>query len=94
MRDRFDEIECELGRAYSKKDESAIKALQLLLNELIGPEEVTRLNAPYQGAVFNVGDPIHAAVHSEPEFDSARWFMSVVPGSRSQIMGLKQRWQK
>jgi hypothetical protein len=90
---QFDEVERRLSAAYSAKDKSAIVAIQAELNAFVRPANIVRLQAPHQGALFNVGIPERAGVHSEPEFDSARWFMSVVPGSREQILALKQRWK-
>jgi hypothetical protein len=90
----FNQIEQQLGAAYAERAQSLIPTLQAKLNKLICSTDVVRPKAPYEGAVFNVGDPNYAAIHSEPEFDRARWFMSVVPGSRDQILELKRRWKK
>lgn len=45
-----------------------------------------------QGAFFIVGDKERGAVHSEPKIDSERLFISILPGSESEIKELKARW--
>lgn len=46
------------------------------------------------GCFFRVGDPLHAAVHSEPPIQQERLFLSMVCGSAEQIADLKTRWDR
>ena len=46
-----------------------------------------------QGLVFLAGSPMdNAALHSEPNMDQYRMFISIVPGSKKNIEELKKRW--
>jgi hypothetical protein len=47
-------------------------------------KEAISIAQPYQGAVFIVGSH-NAAVHSEPPIKEERLFISILPGSRTQI---------
>lgn len=46
------------------------------------------------GTLFAVGNPKNAAVHSEPNFTTNRFFMGVVTGTREQILGRKAEIEK
>lgn len=57
---------------------------QALADMLEQSKEVISSAQPYQGAVFVVGSN-NAAVHSEPPIKEERLFISVLPGSKTQI---------
>ncbi|MBY0272199.1 MAG: hypothetical protein K2X02_02115 [Alphaproteobacteria bacterium] len=55
------------------------------LADMLGQfKEAISIAHPYQGAVFIVG-PNNAAVHSEPPIKEERLFISILPGSKTQI---------
>lgn len=45
-----------------------------------------------QGAFFIVGSPRCSALHSEPQINSTRLFISVFPGQECEIQELYERW--
>lgn len=57
---------------------------QDLADTLGQPKEIISTAQPYQGAVFIVGSH-NAAVHSEPPIKEERLFISILPGSKTQI---------
>lgn len=46
-----------------------------------------------QATIYVVGAE-HAAVHSEPPIHEGRIFLSILPGSKTQIQELYERWNK
>ncbi|AYV81714.1 MAG: hypothetical protein Harvfovirus55_3 [Harvfovirus sp.] len=46
-----------------------------------------------QGAIFLVGNDKMAAIHSEPPFNQKRIFLSILPGDKSEIEQLTNRWK-
>ena len=48
-----------------------------------------------EGLVFFTGTPINiGALHSEPKLDKPRMFISILPSTEENIMGLKKRWNR
>ena len=51
---------------------------------------------PNQGLIFVVGtnknNDLHGLLHSEPKMDTSRIFISILSGSKTQIMELQKRW--
>lgn len=47
-----------------------------------------------QGAIFMTGNHQFSAIHSEPDFNDSRIFISILPGTKSEILELKDRWDK
>lgn len=46
-----------------------------------------------QGAIFATGNPSIAAIHSEPNMNESRIFISILPGTIEEINELKLRWR-
>lgn len=81
----------------------AFNALQKLEDTEETRQQRARLLAPHspsspfvwgQGSIFIVGSPTNAAIHSEPPIKEERLFMSVLPGTKSQIGDLYKRWKQ
>lgn len=70
-----------------EEDMSNRQALATMIRDFQVPIMVAQ---PYQGAVFVVGES-NAAIHSEPPISDNRLFLSILPGSKSQIEELKLR---
>jgi hypothetical protein len=48
-----------------------------------------------QGVIFYAeSGGIGGALHSEPKFDENRIFISILPGTKDNIEGLKKRWNR
>ncbi len=58
------------------------------LAQLLAPYEV-RQAATRQGTLFVIGDPLHAAVHSEPPIHEDRLLIAIIPGTVEQIKALQ-----
>lgn len=71
-----------------EEDMSNRKALAALISSFQTPIATAK---PYQGAVFVVGGN-NSAIHSEPPISENRLFLSILPGSKSQIDELRLRW--
>jgi hypothetical protein len=78
--DRREEFS-DLQRKGTEQNEYNRQALA----DLLGcSKEAISVAQPHQGAIFIVGSG-NAAVHSEPPIDEQRLFLSVLPGSQTQI---------
>ncbi|MDP3532365.1 MAG: hypothetical protein Q8S31_03650 [Alphaproteobacteria bacterium] len=73
-----------------EEDISNRQALATMISDFQAPITIAK---PYQGAVFVVGET-HSAIHSEPPISENRLFLSILPGSKSQIDELRLRWEK
>jgi hypothetical protein len=81
------EMERKDVMAYYADEHRELLATRLNKNQIIQTLQE-------QGAFFVVGDPLRAAVHSEPPIKQERLFLSMVCGSIEQIAELKNRWGK
>ena len=65
-----------------------------ILAEKLADEQVVQVKNS-QGLVFFTGVPFEkGALHSEPPIDVPRMFISILPSSEVNIMGLQERWSK
>ncbi len=88
---KFLDLEEKLIRENTEMEEMRFQ-LSDLVNQ--NQEEVSIYELPvYEAAEFNVGQGVHSAIHSEPDFKQPRLFMSVVAGSPEQIESLRKRWK-
>ncbi len=106
-RAEFDSRERELsstyynsGKARGSDDQKNVDLCEARSNELQRQLNLIAVRgkvvAPVSGleaGLFAVGESPNAALHSEPPFDVPRIFVSIVPGTISQIEELRKRWQ-
>ena len=91
---------CNIPKEERKNFTEAV--FQEYSHSLKGREELAKLlnqykdyeSGLYKGAAFVVGDPHNSAVHSEPQINSERIFVSILPGTKEQIKELQDRWNK
>ncbi|MDP1723887.1 MAG: hypothetical protein Q8L85_04220 [Alphaproteobacteria bacterium] len=75
-------VQDESGKIIKfEEDISNRQALATMISDFQAPITIAK---PYQGAVFVVGGN-KAAIHSEPPISTNRLFLSILPGSKSQI---------
>lgn len=48
----------------------------------------------YKGIIITVGNREKSALHSEPDITETRIFISILPGSKEEILELKKFWKK
>lgn len=83
-------IQDENGKIIKfEEDMSNRKALATMISSFQAPVTIAK---PYQGAVFVVGES-NSAIHSEPSISENRLFLSILPGSKSQIDELRLNWR-
>jgi hypothetical protein len=73
-----------------EEDMSNRQALATMIRDFQAPITIAK---PYQGAVFVVGES-NSTIHSEPPISENRLFLSILPGSKSQIDELRLRWEE
>jgi hypothetical protein len=83
----------EISPTSTFEDEKKIaNKYRLILAKKLANEKIIQAKNS-QGLVFFAGSPIdNAALHSEPNMDQYRIFISIVPGSKKNIEALKKRW--
>lgn len=102
MREWFNAIENEAADKVIYNDngtingdatlEARLESRQILAEKLNDKERI--ISAKFgQGAVFLVGDD-YAAVHSEPQIDRPRLFLSIVPGDKQHIQDLRKNFEE
>lgn len=65
-----------------------------ILVEKLADEKIVQVKNN-QGLVFFTGVQMEkGALHSEPPMDDPRMFISILPSTEVNIMGLKERWSK
>lgn len=72
--------------AQEREELEPIRNDKEALRKKIDNSKVVRAR-PYQGSIFIVG-PSYAPIHSEPNIDHKRLFLSMIPGSKQQIKKL------
>ena len=76
---------------FEEEKKIARKYRHILAKKLANEKIIQVKNS--QGLVFLAGSPMdNAALHSEPNMDQKRMFISIVPGSKKNIEELKKRW--
>ena len=77
-----------------EEEKKIARKYRLLLAKKLADEKIIQVKNS-QGLVFLAGSPMdNAALHSEPNMDQYRMFISIVPGSKKNIEELKKRWTK
>ena len=82
LRDRFNQFE---GGCFDPTN-------RIQCAKLLSDKDKIHQTPPLHGTIFLVGDAQNAAVHSEPPIYEDRLFISIVPGTKSQIESLYKRW--
>ena len=74
---------------FEERDKIARKYRPIFAKKLAHEKIIQVKNS--QGLVFFAGSPMdNAALHSEPNMDQKRMFISIVPGSKKNIEALKK----
>ena len=77
-----------------EEEKKIARKYRLILAKKLADEKIIQVKNS-QGLVFLAGSPMdNAALHSEPNMDQHRMFISIVPGSKKNIEELKKRWAK
>jgi hypothetical protein len=77
-----------------EEEKKVARKYRLILAKKLANEKIIQVKNS-QGLVFHAGSPTdNAALHSEPNMDQYRMFISIVPGSKKNIEELKKRWTK
>jgi len=90
MRENAPKTQEEAMKFY--QDEHKQMELRLKTNKVFENKKVKQLKND-EGLIFIVGND-KALVHSEPPMNSPRMFISILPGTATQIAGLKKRWNR
>jgi hypothetical protein len=88
VRDKFFLIRDMRPVNEEKYQENRMARYNLLKNE-----KQVKLNNS-QAVIFFVGNTETCAIHSEPPIREPRMFLSILPGYKSEIEELKQRWKR
>ena len=75
------------------KDHKNQMKLRIKQNKVFEKKKVKQLKND-EGLIFIVGNIDKALVHSEPPTHTNRIFISILPGTETQILELKKRWNR
>ncbi len=73
---------------YSKKNDMDRRQE---LAAFLGDAGAISFAQPNQGAIFLMGSPAEAAIHSEPAIKEPRLFLGIIPGSKAEIENWNQQ---